>query len=431
MQAWDAFLCDLEEKLGKQIVKQWLRPLKIASYDACNLYLEAENSFQISWFEEHIRKIAQKELRNNNSHLIKIHFISHTKEKRKKKEEPLPPPLEIQPDTIDPTQTFTNFIHDEQNALTVQFFKELSPGVYNPVFLYGPPGIGKTHLLTACANKLRTQGLSVFYVHAETFTEHVVKAIRNSQMRNFREIYRNQDVLFIDDVHHFARKVATQEELFHTFNTLHTSGKQILLSSHLPPGKIEEVEPRLISRFEWGIVFELYSLSPQKMGQVLKNRARLHHFPLPDPLADFLIQHFSTSSKSMMRALEALMIRHKSSETPSLQEIKHLLADLLQVEQQSQLTPEKILSAAAAYFGLRPHDIMSKSQSKECVFPRKLAMYLCRKKLRLPYATIGKIFARDHSTVMTSIRQIEMKSGFEEIETALEEIEKGLTPKGS
>ena len=429
MQAWDAFLDALEGKLGKQVVSQWLRPLKVIRYDACNLYLEAENSFQVSWFEEHVRKIAQKDLRNNNAHLIKIHFLSHAKEKKKKNEEILPPPLEIQPDPIDPTQTFTNFIHDKQNALTVQFFKQLAPAAYNPVFLYGAPGIGKTHLLTACANKLRAQNLSVFYVHAETFTEHVVKAIRSSQMRDFREIYRNQDVLIIDDVHYFARKAATQEELFHTFNTLHTSGKQILLSSHLPPGKIDEIEPRLISRFEWGIVLELYPLDSQKMGQVLKNRARLYHFPLPDPLVEFLIQHFSTTPKSMMRALEALMVRHKGSATLSLQEAQHLLADLLIEEEKSELTPEKILSAASAYFGIRTQDVLGKSQAKECVFPRKLAMYLCRKKLRLPYATIGKIFGRDHSTVMAGIRQIEMKSGLEEIEAALEEIELKLGPK--
>ena len=125
----------------------------------------------------------------------------------------------------------------------------------------------------------------------------------------------------------------------------------------------------------------------------------------------------------MMRALEALMIRHKSSEIPSIQEVEHILQDLLNHEKQCQLTPEKILNATAAYFGIRPEDVMSKSQAKDTVFPRKLAMFLCRKKLNLPYASIGKIFGKDHSTVMAGIRQIKKKSGLDEVETALEEIE--------
>ncbi len=423
MEAWDAFLCDLEKEMGKETVERWLRTLKILQFDACNLYLEAQNSFQIAWFEEHVRKKATASLHNNNAHPIKVHFSYTPKKGKKRLEEPPPPALQIDADEIDPTQTFSNFIHDEPNALTVQFLQELSPGAYNPIFLCGPAGIGKTHLLMACANKLQAEGLSVFYVHAETFTEHVVKAIRNSHMHAFRQVYRNQDVLLIDDVHHFARKNATQEELFHTFNTLHTAGKQIILTSHLAPSQITEVEPRLISRFEWGIVLPIKPLSKDKMGEVLENRARLYHFPLPDSVKEFLIKAFSTSSKSMMRALEALMMRHRHSSTISLEAAEHLLEDLLKVETHTKVTPEKILSATAAYFGIHQNEILGKSQSKECAFPRKLSMFLCRKKLKLPYLTIGKIFGRDHSTVMANIRQVEQKSTSEEFESALKEIE--------
>lgn len=426
MKAWNAFLNTLEESLSEQVVTKWLRPLKVVNFDACNLYLEAESSFQVAWFEEHVRKIAKTAFLNQNAHPIKVHFTTHRKGSRKKSEDLPPPPLEILSDKIDTTMHFTNFIFEEEGELVVKFFRQLSPGAFNPIFLYGPSGVGKTHLLMAAAQKLEKLDLSVFYVHAETFTEHVVKAIRSSQMQKFREIYRHQDVLIIDDVHHFARKVATQEELFHTFNTLHTAGKQIILSSHLPPSRLEEIEPRLVSRFEWGIVLQLPSLPASKMERVLQNKARLHHFPLHPDVSGFLIDHFASSSKSIMRALEALLIRHRTSEPISLEGCERLLEDLLRVEMTVQLTPDKILQSTSAYFGIRPDDILGKSQSKECVFPRKLAMFLCRKKLNLPYLTIGKVFGRDHSTVMASIKQIEKKSGDDEIEAALVEIEKNF-----
>lgn len=420
MQAWDAFLQGLEQTMGKGTVDRWLRPLVIVDFDACNLYLQAQNSFQIDWFEEHVRKKAAVSFLNNNSHPIKIHFSKAPKVKKEKAAEVVPE-LQIVPDPLDPSMQFSHFISDEKNRIALQFFKDLTPGAYNPIFLYGPQGIGKTHLLMAAAHKLQEGGLSVFYVHAETFTEHVVQAIRSSQMRKFRDIYRNHDVLIIDDVHDFARKAATQEELFHTFNTLHTAGKQIILSSHLPPGKIEDIEPRLISRFEWGIVLELHPLAAEKMEEVLQNRAKAYQFPLSAPLAKFLIEKFHASSKSMLRALEALVLRHKQATDLSIEAATRLLSDLLDVEKKNELTPDKIISATSAYFGIRVDDILGKSQAKEYTFPRKLAMFLCRKKLGLPFLTIGRIFSRDHSTVMSSIKFIEETS--EEIEGALEKIE--------
>lgn len=422
MQAWDTFLKDLEKQIGKQVVDKWLRPLKVGDFDACNLYLEAENSFQIEWFEEHIRKIAKTKLRNNNAHPIHIHFSKQKNASKKRQEEPLTAILEIESDNVDTSYTFTNYIFDQQTNVVIELLQNIEPGTYNPIFLYGPSGVGKTHLLMACAQKLKEQNLSVFFVHAETFTQHVIKAIRSSQMRKFRQIYRNQDVLIIDDIHCLARKAATQEELFHTFNALHTTGRQIIISSHLPPSQMEDIEPRLTSRFEWGILLPLHPLPTAEMGKVLKNRARMHHFPFPDPVCAFILETFATSEKSMMRALEALMMRYRHPSTITLLEAEQLLSDLVISEEKSQLTPNKILKAVSDYFGIRSSDILGKSQLKEYSLPRKLAMYLCRKKLKTPYLAIGRYFFRDHSTVMTNIKQIENKKETSEIELALKEI---------
>lgn len=427
MEAWNAFLRSLESRFGEQPIRKWVRPLKIVNYDACNLYLEAENSFQAAWFEEHIRPLLKKEFFNNNARPIQVHLEQKAKLKRKAAQQAASMPMhEIKPDLIDSAMTFSNFIFDNQNEMTVDFLRNLSPGAFNPLFLWGQKGIGKSHLLHAVANKLQAQGLSVFYVHCETFTQHVVEAIRVSQMRSFREIYRNQDVLIVDDIHLLARRNATQEEFFHTFNTLHTSGKQILLCSHLLPSQMVDIEPRLISRFEWGIVLDLLPLSPHKMELVLKNKARLHHFPLNDDVAQFLISSFSTSPKSMMRGLEALMLRHRSESELQLELAEHLLEDLLEQEKKATLSPEKIVSIAAEYFGIRTEDIMGRSQAKECANPRKLAMYLCRKHLSLSYQSIGRYFDRDHSTVMTAVQQIQKKSGSDEIEAALIDLETAI-----
>lgn len=426
MQAWESFLSDLEQKIGKKAVDQWLRPLHIIRFDACNLYLKAENTFQIAWFEEHIRKIATTSFKNNNAHPIKIHFLRNTGKEEKKKGETPSLNLTFSSSPFDATQTFSSFLYEEKNQMTVEFCKRLAPGSFNPLFLFGPPGCGKTHLLMACANKLHKSGLSVFFVHAETFTEHVVKAIRNSEMQNFRNIYRNQDVLIIDDVHYLAYRQATQEELFHTFNALHTQGKQIILSGLTTPSLIEGIEPRLTSRFEWGISLELHPLSKKKFARVLRNRAHLHHFPLTDLLISFLLDAFSSSTHAIMRSLEALMLRQKTQDPLSPEQAAHLLSDLLEEEKKQKLTEQKILTVTSTYFGIRREDILGKSQSRECVLPRKLAMYLCRKKLNLSYANIGKIFSRDHSTAMASISYIEKNSGAEEIHAALEEINRFL-----
>lgn len=426
MEAWELFLTRLEEHLSKQSVERFLRSLKIANFDACNLYLEAEDSFQIDWFEEHVRKIALKEFLNNNGHLIRVHFTNQAGKKEKKAETPSPAfEIPIHSDPLDPSYSFDNFIYDAKNGLVVDFLKQLSSSIYNPLFLHGDHGTGKTHLLMATAQMLAARNLRVFYVHAETFTEHVVAAIRNSQMQRFRSIYRNQDVLIIEDVHLLARRNATQEELFHTFNALHTQGKLILLSSHLPPDQMSDIEPRLTSRFEWGISLHLHPLAANDLPLLLKNRAKQHQYPLNDEVIHLLIQTFGRAT-ALMRSFDALLLRHRDPHTLTPDLVKKLLEDLIQEVKKEEITADRILNSTSIYFGISPQEILGKSQSKEVALPRKIAMYLCRQKLNLSYLALGRFFDRDHSTVMTSIKSIEDKKASPEIGLALESISKKL-----
>lgn len=427
MQEWETFLGQLEQKIGKESVHKWLRCLKVVDFDACNLYLEAENSFQISWFEEHIRKIAERSFCNNNHHKIKIHFKKKEAHSFKVPKKFSVANVPIQSDHLDPSFTFAEFVSDTTSQITLKCFQELKLGHFNPLFLYGPSGVGKTHLFTATAHFLKSQGLSVFYVHAETFTQHVVNAIRNSQMEEFRKIYRNQDVLFIDDIHFLARRAATQEELFHTFNTLYTAHKQIFLSSTVAPNRLQEIEPRLISRFEWGLVLELPSLSSIKMREILQKRARQYNFPLLEATESFIIENFHSSTKSLMKAFDALVLRNKSNISLDPSQAAKLLSDLLTAEKKGALSPEKIVQSTALHFDLHVSDIMGNAQTNKCSLGRKIAMYFCRQLLGQSYVSIGKYFDRDHSTVISSCKFIEKNKDTDKtISFALEELKEKL-----
>lgn len=436
MKAWENFLALQEIELGAETVAKWLRSLKVLRFDACNLYLEAKDSFQVLWFEEHIRQKVKTRLLNNNNKQIKVH-IAVTNDVGIKREavpngevnQAPPPPFRLNFDALQPALTFQQWYISHGNTLAAKVLAEavgydldkqtlssaypLEP-IFNPLYIYGEKGSGKTHLLTAAAHALRLRGKLVIYVRAETFTDHVVMAIRAGEMSTFRQAYRNADALIIDDAHIFSRKGATQEELFHTFNTLHLAKKLIILSANCPPSELQHIEPRLISRFEWGIALALENLSKLHLLEVLKRKAKLFSFELRPNIAEFLVDQFK-SSVSSMRALEALILRthlskktaHFSSTTLTESIVKHTLRDLILEEEHNALTPEKIIKAVAETYGITTEDVLSKSQSRDCTLPRQIAMHLCRYELNIPFIKIGDVFDRDHSTVMSSVRRIQ------------------------
>ncbi len=427
MQAWEQFLKSQEDELGKEVVQKWLRTLKIQSFDACNLYLEAKDSFQVLWFEEHIRSKVQQRLLNGNQKKIKIHLsIAHslpTRDKKKGKsfKKAFSPFFELIFDDLNPLFLLDNFVSSEDNILTHKIFNEISELgkndssshsiAFNPVYIHGPSGTGKTHLLMALTEMLRQNAVKTLYVRTELFTDHVVSAIRAGQMSLFRQSYRSTDVLIVDDVHFFSRKGATQEEFFHTFNTLHMEGKQIVLSANCSPQELQLIEPRLISRFEWGIVLPLKPLHGQTLKELLYKKAEALQFPLPSKIAEFLLDTFKSNSKSLVKALEALILRvhlegKEMAHSISLPSVKILLADLIQEELNTAITPQKIIHSVAEQHGIRVEDILGKEQTRMCVIPRQMAMYLCREELKMPYMQIGTLFSRDHSTVMAGVKQM-------------------------
>ncbi|NCF71282.1 MAG: chromosomal replication initiator protein DnaA [Chlamydiales bacterium] len=448
MQAWDTLCKEQERQLGKETVDKWLKSLKVLHFDACNLYLEAQDSFQALWFEEHMRPYIKKQFKNNNNKIIRVHLsISEAAKETKTSAQNSnikadPSGLQITFDELNPEHTFKHFIASKENRLPYKLLCELadydpqSPNktpenlklsAFNPVYIFGEAGCGKTHLAMACAHRLREAKLKVVYARAETFTAHVVRAIRLGHMKAFRKAYRDIDVLILDNVQVLSRKNATQEELFHTFNTLHNNGKQIILVADCSPLELQSVEPRLVSRFEWGLSTSLKMLDSDSMKDLVVSRFKEGHLDFDDDVVEYLITTFSSNTKALVKALEALHVRlFLNSKRPNAENkyritldlIKRILKDLLDQEQQAVLTPEKIIQTVADFYGIKSEDILGKSQSRDCANPRQIAMHLCRLKLKLPFMKIGSIFSRDHSTVMTSVKHIQKHLDNKDSETA-------------
>lgn len=403
MRAWEEYLASLEERIGRDAVQTWLKPITIIRFDAANLHLRA-TPFQKNWFEEHVCPLGIP-LLNNNQRPIRIHWESARDDAKGSTPAST---YQIRPEPLDPQLLLDCFLPFPGNEMAYKMSLELSQGAvpsFNPVFYYGPSGSGKTHLLTAIAHQLNAKGLRVFTVRALTFMEHVVQAIRLGLMQEFRKTYREIDVLIVDEIHDLSRKAATQEEFFHTFNTLHTLNRQMIFSAQCLPTQLEEIEPRLISRFEWGIAISLSLPDLSYTIALLKRKAETLQTSLSPEIALFLAKKFSSSPKSAVQALHSLALR--SSNLTDTKQVEFLLSDLLAKEVADAPSPEKIFKQVAMHFGIRQEDLTGKSQMREFAQPRQIAMYFCRKLLQMPFQTIGRLFGRDHSTVMSSIKQVE------------------------
>ncbi|MFA5250488.1 MAG: DnaA/Hda family protein [Parachlamydiales bacterium] len=431
MQAWLDFLKKQELKIGKEGTEKWLASLKILNYDACNLYLEAENAFQVAFFEEHLRPLLKTQFLNNNFHPIRVHLALKGALPKADKTSKKPffsktPDFNFTSKEPEQALNFENFFFSPQTELAYRFFLELAgfspetnsygtPSVsappFNPVFLHGPKNSGKTHLLNALALRLSQAGINFFYISAQNFTEHVVEALRFGGIDQFRKKYRAIDALLVDDVQILARKTATQEEFFHTFNCLHMANKLIVLTSLFPPSKLEAIEERLVSRFQWGLPLVLEPAGTEVLFKILTQKTIEYNLKLTNEALSFLIERFPDPS-NLQKALQALILRQENGQKPEidLKTLNEKLGDLLNLQKQNHLTAETILKKTAAHFELSPADLTGKGQSQEFSFPRQIAIYFLRQKLALTYQKIGAILQRDHSTIISSFKAIEKLS---------------------
>ena len=326
-------------------------------------------------------------------------------------------PVTLQNANLNPKYTFDSFVVGANNNLAhaASLAVAESPGeIYNPLFIYGGVGLGKTHLMQSIANFILKNNpkAKILYVTSEKFTNELIDAIRNKNnisTTEFREKYRNNDVLLIDDIQFIIGKESTQEEFFHTFNALHEAKKQIIISSDKPPKEIETLEERLRSRFEWGLTVDIQSPDYETRMAILRKKEEMEGYNIDNEV----IKYIATNIKSNIRELEGALTKIVAlSKLEKNREINIALAekalkDIIAPGDKKEVTPEFIIEVVADHFNLTPLDIISQRRNKEIVYPRQIAMYLCRNMTDTGLQNIGKsLGGRDHTTILHGIDKI-------------------------
>ena len=315
---------------------------------------------------------------------------------------------------LNPNYTFETFVIGNNNNLAhaASLAVAETPGeVYNPLFIYGGVGLGKTHLMQAIAHfiiKTKPE-LKVLYVTSETFTNELIDSVKNQKNSEFREKYRNIDVLLIDDIQFIIGKESTQEEFFHTFNALYNSKKQIILSSDKPPKELDVLEERLRSRFSWGLPVDIQPPNYETKVAILRKRAELDNIYIDDEIFDYIATHIKSNIRDLEGALNKIKVYSKLNKKPiDLELSKIALQDLIDNKTKQAITPELIMQTVAEHFNIQTSDIISKKRSHDIAYPRQICMYLCKKMTDQSLVKIGEIIGkRDHSTVIHGIEKIE------------------------
>ena len=349
-------------------------------------------------------------------------------------------PQVIQSANLNPKYTFDTFVVGSNNNLAhaAALAVAESPGeIYNPLFIYGGVGLGKTHLMHAIAHFIlkNTPDAKILYVTSETFTNELIDAIRNKNnttTTEFREKYRNNDVLLIDDIQFIIGKESTQEEFFHTFNTLYESKKQIIISSDKPPKEIETLEERLRSRFEWGLTVDIQSPDYETRMAILRKKEELEGYNIDNEVITYIPTNIKSNIRELEGALTKVMAYSRLNKCEiNLKMAEEALKDIISPGAQREVTPELIIQIVAEHFGLTPQDIASQKRTKEIVYPRQIAMYLCRDMLATPLQTIGSFLGgRDHTTIIHGADKIssDLKKD-ETLKNTIEILKKKINPQ--
>ncbi len=318
---------------------------------------------------------------------------------------------------LDPKYTFENFVTGDSNRhayATCTAVADLpSQDIMNPLFLYGGSGLGKTHLIQSIAHFIlqRDPSINVLYASSERFTNDIITAIQKNKTEEFREKYRQVDVLIIDDIQEIIGKEATQQEFFNTFNFLYEAKKQIILSSDRPPKEIKELNERLRSRFEWGVAIDIQAPDYETRMAILKNKAEKGGIDIPEEILVYIAQNIVSNVRELEGALNKLNIYTKlSNEDLTLDLAKETLRDLISKESDKNITPDYILSTVSEHLNVSIQDIQSNKRSKDIAIARQIVMYLCRLLTDKSLQTIGEsVGGRDHATVYSGIKRIEDK----------------------
>ncbi len=412
---WNEVKKIIKNQLNPQSFQIWFAPTKGHSVEGNTINVEVPNKFFKDWLQEHYQDKTQEVLKNLIQQDVNVNFIVVPNQERMPFEKKLSffKKPKIKKINLNPKYTFENFVVGPSNrfAHAASLAVAESPAqAYNPLFLYGGVGLGKTHLMQAIGHYLLTHKpkISTFYISSERFTNQLINAIQNRTTLEFREKYRNVDVLLVDDIHFIAGKESTQEEFFHTFNTLHDAHKQIVISSDRPPKEIPTLEERLVSRFEWGLITDLQPPDFETRIAILRKKAEKEVIFVPEDVTYFIAEKI----KSNIRELEGALIRVVAyallvGKEITLNLTREILKETLLAEEEKRITIDLIQKKVAESFDIRLSDMKTKKRTKAIAFPRQVAMYLSRELTDFSLPEIGEAFGgKDHTTVMYACEKI-------------------------
>lgn len=422
-QAWQAAVGQLQMEMPKASFDTWVRDALLAAYEDGQFVIAVPNAYARDWLQGRLSSTITRLLSGIMGRTVAVRFIVsqstaepvERNEMVVKSEEKLPEPTTViipsssNCNNINSRYTFDNFIVGASNRLAhaaSMAVAERPAQTYNPLFLYGGVGLGKTHLLHAIGNVCSKRDLEVLYVSSEEFTNDLISAIRSHTTQAFRDKYRQIDVLLIDDIQFIAGKESTQEEFFHTFNTLHSQDKQIIISSDRPPKALVTLEERLRSRFEWGLTADIQPPDFETRVAILRSKAERVGYKLSGDLLELVARRVQSNIRELEGALTRVVAYANLSGlpvTPSL--VDSALADML--PRRSQISPKDVLKAVENVFGVSEERLLGRDRSREVALPRQIAMYLLRKEANTSLPQIGETLGgRDHTTVLYACEKV-------------------------
>jgi chromosomal replication initiator protein len=422
-QLWQAALGEIELNLSKANFTTWFKDTFIGLQENDRIVVCVPNTFTKAWLEKKYHKEIAAALESIASRKLKEIFykveqrkaspISDITKKARVSENNATNEMSVPLNRfgLNSKYVFDSFVVGRGNELAHAACQAVAanPGhAYNPLFIYGGVGLGKTHLLQAVGHELAKKTDKILYVSSEKFTNDYINAVKNGQVKDFKDKYRSADLLLIDDIQFMAGKDGTQEEFFHTFNDLHQANKQIVLTSDRPPKSIPALEKRLLSRFEWGMIADIGQPDVETRVAILEKKCREKNYSLEKDILHYIATNIQSNIRELEGALNRLIAYHEfNNYKPTIDTAKSILSGLMSTFQQKSTTPKSIIEAVSRFYDIGLKDIVGKSRKKELAGPRQIIMYLLREEINTSYPTIGhELGGRDHTTAMHAYNKI-------------------------
>ena len=420
---WEKAQDEIKAKVGNTSYETWFSTVQVKEKDEETLIIETPDDFFKNWIVEHYQTFIQDTLTSHADKSLNLEFSVNSNILKKDTQQRLtefekgfnqtPSHTPLSPSKLNSRFTFDSFVVGPSNrfAAAAGLAVAESPAkAYNPLFVYGQVGLGKTHLIQAITHKISQlhPQLKHFYMSSERFTNELIDSIRTRSTNAFRKKYREIDVLLIDDIQFIAGKESTQEEFFHTFNVLHDSRKQIIITSDRPPKEISNLEERLTSRFSWGLITDIQPPDFETRVAILRKKMETETVKVPEDVIYFIAEQIKTNIRELEGALIRVAAYALLEDTPiSLDMAKIILKDMVQ-ESTKIISIEMIQKTVSRFFGVTTADLRAKKRTKNIVVARQMAMYLCRNLANLSLPEIGNAFGgKDHTTVLHSCKKIE------------------------